>query len=201
MPSDNELHKAANKGDLEECKKYIESPEPGDDPLDVNGAGAADRRPLHRAAGAGHLAICEYLVSKGAIVDAVSRDNFVFNFLFKKYFQTDKSGRTSLHWAAISGHAPIVKYLLQQNANILAVTTNGMSALHGACEAGKVEVVKELLSFVANDEEKKSALSALKNQDNKTACEIAVAGKQQAVVQALKEGGDPAAASAACVIS
>lgn len=74
MPSDNELHKAANKGDLEECKKYIESPEPGEDPLDVNGPGAADRRPLHRAAGAGHLAICEYLVSKGAIVDAVSRD-------------------------------------------------------------------------------------------------------------------------------
>jgi ankyrin repeat protein len=76
-----------------------------------------------------------------------------------------------------------------------------MSALHGACEAGKVEVVRELLLAVANDEEKKGALSALKNQDNKTACEIAVSGKQQAVVQALKDGGDPAAASAACVIS
>lgn len=73
MPSDNELHKAANKGDLEECKKYIESPEPGEEPLDVNGPGAADRRPLHRAAGAGHLAICEYLVSKGALVDAVRK--------------------------------------------------------------------------------------------------------------------------------
>lgn len=76
-----------------------------------------------------------------------------------------------------------------------------MSALHGACEAGKVEVVKELLGFLGADEEKKNTLATLKNQDGKTACEIAVAGKQQAVVQALKEGGDPTAASAACVIS
>ncbi len=76
-----------------------------------------------------------------------------------------------------------------------------MSALHGACEAGKVEVVKELMSAVASDEGKKTAMTGLKNQDGKTACEIAVSGKQQAVVQALKEGGDPGAASAACVIS
>ena len=76
-----------------------------------------------------------------------------------------------------------------------------MSALHGACEAGKVEVVKELLSSVANDEAKKITLTSMKNQDGKTACEIAVSSKQQAVVQALKEGGDPTAASAACIIS
>jgi hypothetical protein len=85
MPSDNELHKAANKGDLEECKKWIETPEPGEDPLDVNGPGAADRRPLHRAAGAGHLAICEYFVSKGAIVDAVSRHH-LFKYVIEKLF-------------------------------------------------------------------------------------------------------------------
>lgn len=81
MPSDNELHKAANKGDLEECKKYVESPEPGEEPLDVNGPGAADRRPLHRAAGAGHLDICEYLVSKGALVDAV----YILSYLISHY--------------------------------------------------------------------------------------------------------------------
>jgi hypothetical protein len=26
MPSDNELHKAANKGDLEEVKKWVDDP-------------------------------------------------------------------------------------------------------------------------------------------------------------------------------
>jgi hypothetical protein len=81
MPSDNELHKAANKGDLEECKKYIETPDPGEEPLDVNGPGAADRRPLHRAAGAGHLVICEYLVSKGALIDAVMRITYFINLI------------------------------------------------------------------------------------------------------------------------
>lgn len=76
MPSDNDLHKAAHKGmllviwyseliqsycrllgDLDDCKRLVEEPEPGDDPIDVNSAGASDRRPVHRAAGAGHLDI------------------------------------------------------------------------------------------------------------------------------------------------
>ena len=126
----------------------------------------------------------EYLVSKGALVD-----------------QQDKSGRTSLHWAAIGGFAVVVKYLLNNGCDIMAQTTSKMSALHGACEAGKVEVVRELLAFVASDEEKRTALTNLKNQDDKTAFDIAVAAKQQAVCQALKDGGDANAASGACVIS
>lgn len=126
----------------------------------------------------------EYLVSKGALVD-----------------QKDKSGRTSLHWAAIAGHANVVKYLLDGGCDILAQTSNKMSALHGACEAGKVDVVRELLAHVSSDEAKKTELCNLKNQDDKTAFEVAVAGKQQAVCQALKDGGDANAASGACVIS
>jgi ankyrin repeat protein len=91
--------------------------------------------------------------------------------------------------------------LIANNANILAVTSNGMSALHGAAEAGKVDVVKELLLAVSNDSAKRDALTSLRNQDGKTACEIAVGSKQTAVVQALKDGGDQNAQSAACVIS
>ncbi len=113
----------------------------------------------------------------------------------------DKSGRTALHWAAIGGHAEVVKLLLSSGANILAITTNGMTALHGSCEAGKVDVVKALLQHVESDIAKRDTLANMKNADNKNACEIATAAKQQAVVQALKDGGDPNAASAACVIS
>lgn len=115
--------------------------------------------------------------------------------------QVDKSGRTSLHWAAIGGYANIVKYLLQNGCNIMAQTTSKMSALHGACEAGKVEVVRELLAFVANDEAKRTEFTNLKNSDDKTAFDVAAAAKQQAVCQALKDGGDTNAASGACVIS
>ena len=71
MPSDNNLHKAAHKGDLDECKKLIEEPDEGEEPIDVNAEGASGRSAIHRSAGAGHLEICEYFINKGAIVNAV----------------------------------------------------------------------------------------------------------------------------------
>ena len=37
----------------------------------VNAPGAADRRPIHRAAAANHVEIIKYLVEKGAIVNQV----------------------------------------------------------------------------------------------------------------------------------
>jgi ankyrin repeat protein len=70
MPGDNNLHKAANKGDLDECKKYVEGID-GEDVIDVNEPGASDRRAIHRAAGAGHLEIVQYLLDKGATIDIV----------------------------------------------------------------------------------------------------------------------------------
>ncbi len=41
----------------------------------------------------------------------------------------------------------------------------------------------------------------MKNADGKTAFAIAEASQNSAVVTALKDGGDPAAASAACIVS
>jgi hypothetical protein len=80
MAGDNNLHKAAHKGDLEECKKYVEGID-GEDMIDVNEPGASDRRALHRSAGAGHLALCEYFVEKLATIDLV-RKLIVFAVLF-----------------------------------------------------------------------------------------------------------------------
>lgn len=71
MPVDNELHKAAHKGDLELCKQLIEGSVGEEVPITVNDPGASDRRPLHRAAGAGHLELCEYFIEIGAVVDGV----------------------------------------------------------------------------------------------------------------------------------
>lgn len=70
MPTDNDLHKAAHKGDLDACKMLIESSS-DESPITVNDLGASDRRPLHRAAGAGHLEICDYFLSIGAEINAV----------------------------------------------------------------------------------------------------------------------------------
>ena len=73
MPTDNELHKAAHKGDLEACKMLIEGSVDEEVPITVNDVGASDRRPLHRAAGAGHLEICAYFIELGAEVNAVRK--------------------------------------------------------------------------------------------------------------------------------
>lgn len=184
MPSDNNLHKAAHKGDIEECKKYIEDPDEGDDPIDVNSPGASDRRPIHRAAGAGHADLCAYFLDKGAQINL-----------------PDKSGRTALHWAAISGFADVVRLLLQRGANMLAVTSNQMTALHGACEAGRVDAVKALMEHVQNDEAARNAMTMMKNADGKTAWDVAVGTKSKALCTVLKEMGDVNGASSSCVIS
>ncbi len=86
MPLDSELHKAAHKGDLETCKMLIEGSVDEEVPMTVNDAGASDRRPLHRAAGAGHLALCIYFLDIGAEIDAVS--NYLAHqvFLFAHHY-------------------------------------------------------------------------------------------------------------------
>lgn len=71
MPIDSELHKSAHKGDMETCKMLIEGSVDEEVPITVNDPGASDRRPLHRAAGAGHLELCTYFLDIGAEVDAV----------------------------------------------------------------------------------------------------------------------------------
>lgn len=64
---------------METCKMLIEGSVDEEVPITVNDAGASDRRPLHRAAGAGHLDLCTYFLDIGAEVDAVRcRDSSCF---------------------------------------------------------------------------------------------------------------------------
>lgn len=184
MPTDNDLHKAANKGDLEECQRLMESPAEGEDPIDVNEPGASDRRALHRSAGAGHLECTRYFLDKGAEIDAI-----------------DKSGRTALHWAAIAGFGEVVQLLLDSNSNVLLETTSKFNVLHLVCEAGKPEMVRLIMGHIASDEEKKTALTMAKNNENKTAWQIAEGKKDRPLCQALKDCGDANGASSSCRIS
>jgi ankyrin repeat protein len=149
--------------------------------IEVDAPGAAERRPLHRAAGGNHKEICSYLIEKGAKVD-----------------QTDKSGRTALHWAAISGHKEAAEFLLGKGADMMAVTSSKMTPLHGACEGGRLDIVTLLLTSAGD--KKEAACNAL-DDDGKTPCALALAGSHKPVISKLKELGDPNAASVACVIS
>lgn len=184
MGGDNNLHKAANKGDMEECVKLIETPDEGEDPIDVNEPGASDRRALHRSAGAGHVELTKYFLDKGAEIDAL-----------------DKSGRTALHWAAIAGFTEVVQLLIGSGTNVLLETTSKANVLHLVCEAGKADMVRAILGHEAVDEEKKTALTMAKNNEDKTPWAIAEQKKDRALCQALKDCGDVNGASSSCTLS
>ncbi len=84
---------------------------------------------------------------------------------------------------------------------MLAETTSKMNPLHGACEGGRVETVRVILEFVANDEAKKNALLTNKNGDGKTSWQLASEAKNVPILEVLKAAGDPGAKSEACLIS
>lgn len=79
-----------------------------------------------------------------------------------------------------------------------AKTSTDMNALHAACEAQKLDVVKALFAHCP-DEESKAKLSA-ETCEGKTAWDIASASKSTPLCECLKDAGDTNAASAACVI-
>lgn len=178
MPVDTPLHKASHQGDLNKVKEILEAEEPE---CTVDQAGASERRALQRAAGGNHVAVCEYLISKGATVDMV-----------------DKSGRTALHWAAISGHKEAADCLLTAGADMFIQTKTGMSPLHAGVEGGKLEIVTLLLTKVPD--ERKEELCNLQDVEGNTPCDIAVKAKSKPIVSAMQQLGDPNAKSAACCI-
>ena len=181
MPTDTDLHKAANSGDLAALEAIFDNPEDQDEPPDVNVAGAGERRPIHRAAGANHREIIKYLIGKGALVD-----------------QVDKSQRTALHWAALGGCVEGGQVLVEAGADLFAVTTSKTTTLHASAEAGKAPFVEFLIGCAGD---RKQELFTALDADNKSAFDLAMAAKHKAVINSLRNAGDPKAASAACTVS
>eukprot|EP00968_Pinguiococcus_pyrenoidosus_P017196 scaffold1696_cov258-Pinguiococcus_pyrenoidosus.AAC.5 len=189
--------------------------------VDVNVAGASDRRPIHRAAGANSVEVVTYLIQRGADVNiavGLLPPLLVLLLLSSPPFslewsvapsvlgteraasnvKQDKQGRTALHWAAISGHVDSAALLFDAGADPLLLNSSAEMPIHCAAEANRPLFVKALLDRFPD---KKEAMFAAKTEEQKTACDLALANKFKEVVAALKEAGDPAAASAACVIS
>ena len=78
-------------------------------------AGARDRHgsgPLLWAAGAGHMAVCRWLVEELGIDAAATRR---------------KDGRTALHWAARNGRLEVCRYLTERGVDPHALTYDGDS--------------------------------------------------------------------------
>jgi len=157
-------------------EEYLQNRSEDDEDM-INAAGASDRRPLHRAAGSNQLDICEYLLSKGALVDI-----------------QDTAGRTPIFWAALNGHEETVKLLATKGrANIhIKTIESGTTALHISAESGKVAIAKILLMSCKEGDpsiqsQKIKALLNEKCSKGKTALEYAKEKKASAVVKLIQE--------------
>ena len=124
------LHLAAYRGDIENVKKYLQ------DGTDVDSQGDFGCTALHTAANGGNKDVVEFLISKGATVDARGA-----------YYDL-----TPLYYAAKHNYEDIVDLLLAKGANINAKDKDrgGFTLLNHAVWDHSKDTVNLLISKGAN---------------------------------------------------
>ncbi len=127
-------------------------------PINVSQANAA----LFDAAKSGNTQHVSSLLSQGANVNA-----------------SNANGETALHAAASRDQVAVAQLLIQRGANINSQTTQGWTPLHSAARFGKTAVTQLLINRNAQN---------LRNNQGKTAIQLALQTKQHATVQILKAG-------------
>lgn len=105
------------------------------DPLPVHSAGKYYRTALQAAAEDGNLELVRLLIAEGAEVERFSAG-------------CNDQG-TALQFAAMMGHTSVAYELIQQcaNVNALAIGEDGRTALEGAAEHGRLDMVQLLLNL------------------------------------------------------
>jgi len=131
LSMDNELHKAAYRGDAAEVRRLIE--EAG---ADVTAPEGRDNETaLHVAARHGRKKACRILIEAGSNVAA-----------------TEFQGRTPLHLATVVGYDKIVRILLKAGATCNIADDWGRTPLHEAAHWGHEKAAAILLQSGANPE-------------------------------------------------
>jgi len=116
------LRRAAERGQLEACRMLLDA---GADPNELDKGGGL---PLLRAAYAGHRAIVELLLDRGAQVDGSlpeSTSNLLPGALVPR-------GATAIGMAAYGKRLAVMELLLQRGANLNAMDAAGTTALGSA---------------------------------------------------------------------
>ncbi|XP_059489715.1 uncharacterized protein LOC132204878 [Neocloeon triangulifer] len=108
------------------------------DGVSVGKKGKNGKTALHNAASRGHIAVAEFLLSKGADVNARDDDN-----------------ATPLTYAAFISNEKMCQLMVESGADLSAVNSGGNDALHLACFNGKFENVQYLLGLNGFDLGKK----------------------------------------------
>ena len=133
--SGDDMCSAVRRGDIESVKSLLAKGAPpniGDSEFGVS--------PLSWAALLGHDEIAEFLIRKGADVNAKNRD-----------------GGTALHGAAFLGHADTAKLLIREGADVNATNDKGETSLYVlAADWGITEYIAGLLKIKVDAEKVKS---------------------------------------------
>jgi ankyrin repeat protein/beta-lactamase regulating signal transducer with metallopeptidase domain len=124
---------AAYLGDLAKVKSFIEKG------ISVNTQDGYWPTPLQAAAAAGQREVAEFLISKGALVNAEA---------------AAQGGTTALHYAALGGSKEVVELLISKGAVIDARDKNGLKALPPAAMVNYMGMVKLFTASEANAKDK-----------------------------------------------
>ncbi len=139
------LFAAVKAGDTAQVRQIIDK-----FPQLVNARGANRYTPLMWAARQGNLALVQYLLNKGADINAVNKWN-----------------NTALHWAAYNGHTAVVIYLAKKGARLdIREIEKGHTPLHDAAWRCRLGAVAALL--------KAGAPAAALDKFGQTAAQVAL---------------------------
>jgi len=158
-----EIHRAAEKGDIERVKQLLAK-----DEILLNTRDAFNSTPLHWACMRDHEDICMLLINMGADVNALelhdggvlhwaahSDNRRVVEALILKGAVVDKKnryGRTPLHVTARRGCTEVAKVLIENGADVNATVNDGRTPLHIAAHGGHEGVYNLLLKNGADEE-------------------------------------------------
>ncbi|GHJ88235.1 hypothetical protein NliqN6_4637 [Naganishia liquefaciens] len=163
-------HQLCQVGDLEALENLAASGQ-----LDVNARDEANVTLLHWAAINAHVAVCRWLMEKGAIVDVRGGD----------------LDATPLQWAARNGHLSIIHLLLQQGADPTLRDGQGYNTLHLVTHSSGVMALLYTLRNSAVDVD-------AKDNDGHTALMWAAwQGDAISIDLLLRAGADPCATDSA----
>ena len=183
-----EIHEAAELGDLEKVRAYLEK-----DPNQINATDSNGRTVLDRATRSGKKELVEFLLEKGAAEDifaasVVGHTEQVAALLKqdpKLINARDSSGKTALHWAALYGQEKVMELLLAEKADVNSVDEDGFTPLHWAATFNQSDAVKVLLANKADTNLKVPKYGW-------TALRLTVIHGHMATAEALLNGGaDP----------
>lgn len=122
----NVLHKACERGDLEEVKRIVESRRRKVER--INAHAFSYFTPLHCACANGHYEVAKYLIDNGADLES-----------------SGEYDATPFMWAAAAGHLDICKLLFERGTNVYARNMYNENALVYAVRGRQYEVCKFLL--------------------------------------------------------